>query len=106
MEKVQLQKKYRGLSKELSTIGYVCKGSLMRVYLKCGKRNCLCKTDETAKHGPYNMWTRKVKGKTVTRYLSDKQADLCRQLIQNSSKLESIVEEMRELSAKMLESEK
>jgi len=106
MEKEQLQKKYRELSKKLSKIGYICKGSVMSVYVKCGKPYCRCKTDENAKHGPYTVWTRKVKGKTVTRYLSEKQAKLCREYIQNSKKLESLIKEMRNLSVSILEGEK
>ncbi len=106
MEKEGLQKKYRELAKQLSQIGYICKGSVLSVYVKCGKPYCRCKTDENAKHGPYTVWTRKVKGKTVTKYLSKKQANLCREYIQNSKKLESIIEEMRNLSVNILESEK
>jgi len=106
MEKEQLQKKYSELSKKLSKIGYICKGSVMVLYVKCGKPYCRCKTDENAKHGPYNIWTRKVKGKTVTRHLSEKQANLCREYIQNSKKLEKIIVEMRNLSVSILEGEK
>ena len=106
MEKEGLQQEYRELSKKLSKIGYICKGSVMSVYVKCGKPYCRCKTDENAKHGPYTVWTRKVKGKTVTKYLSEKQAKLCREYIQNSKKLESIIKEMRNLSVNILESEK
>ena len=65
MEKEQLQQKYRESSKKLSKIGYICKGSVMSVYIKCGKPYCRCKTDKNTKHGPYTVWTRKVKGKTV-----------------------------------------
>lgn len=106
MQKEQLQQKYSELAKKLSKIGYICKGSVMVLYAKCGKPYCRCNTDENAKHGPYTVWTRKVKGKTVTRHLSEKQANLCREYIQNSKKLEKIIEEMRNLSVSILESEK
>ena len=106
MENAQLQRKYDELSKQLSTIGYICKGSIMRLYLRCGKPSCQCKTNEKAKHGPYTVWTRKVKGKTVTKYLSDKQAELCKKFIQNANKLETIVEKIRSLSAEKIASEK
>jgi hypothetical protein len=106
MEKDQLQQRYRELLKQFSQIGYICKGTVMVLHLKCGNPNCRCRKDENAKHGPYNVWTRKVKGKTVTKYLSDNQAELCRDFIQNSHKLESIIEEMRNLSGSFLESKK
>jgi hypothetical protein len=106
MQKDRLQKKYSELAKQLAQIGYISKGSVMSVYIKCGKPYCRCNTDENAKHGPYTVWTRKVKGKTVTRYLSEKQAKLCREFIQNSKKIELIIEEMRDLSVSIIESEK
>lgn len=106
MKKDQLQKKYSELAKQLSQIGCISKGSVLSVYIKCGKPYCRCNTDENAKHGPYTVWTRKVKGKTVTRYLSEKQAKLCREFIQNSKKLELIIEEMRDISANIIESDK
>lgn len=99
-------KKYKELTKKLSEIGFVCKGSVMILYLKCGKPNCMCKKDENAKHGPYNVWTRKVNDKTVTKYLSEHQAELCRGYIQNSKRLELIIKEMRDISANILETEK
>jgi hypothetical protein len=106
MQKDRLQKKYSELAKQLAQIGYISKGSVMSVCIKCGKPYCRCNTDENAKHGPYTVWTRKVKGKTVTRYLSEKQAKLCREFIQNSKKIELIIEEMRDLSVSIIESEK
>lgn len=106
MEKDQSKQKYKQLLKGLSNIGYICRGTVMVLYLKCGNPNCRCKKDENAKHGPYNVWTRKVKGKTVTKYLSDEQAELCREFIQNSRKLDSIIKEMRNLSVRLIESEK
>ena len=106
MNQDQLRQNYDELSEQLATIGYVCKGSIMRqLYVTCGKPNCRCRTDKTARHGPYNVWTRKVKGKTVTRYLSDKQAELCAQFIQNSNRLEAIINEMRTISATVIETE-
>jgi len=46
------------------------------------------------------VWTRKVKGKTVTRNLTDSQAELCREYIQNMRKLEIIIKKMKELTVK------
>ena len=107
MNKNQLRQKYEELSQQLSTIGYICKGSIMRQhYLTCGKPNCRCRTDKKARHGPYNVWTRKVNGKTVTKYLSDNQAELCTQFVLNSNQLEAIIKEMRIISATLIEAER
>ena len=41
----------------------------------CGKSICRCREDPDARHGPYYQWSGKRKGKTVSAYLSDAQAE-------------------------------
>lgn len=98
-----LEKKYRNLQKELTQIGYICCGSIMSLYRKCGKPNCGCKDNQEMKHGPYYIWTRKKNGKTVTRSLSKKQAEQCLEYIQNLKKMEKIIEEMKKISIQIVE---
>ena len=47
-------------------------------------------------------WTRKVSGKTVSRGLSAEQADLMKQAITNQRKMDVIIDEMRNLSQKII----
>jgi hypothetical protein len=47
-------------------------------------------------------WTRKVSGKTVSRGLSPEQADLMKQAITNQRKMDAIIDEMRNLSQKII----
>jgi hypothetical protein len=101
-----LMQRYGELQKQLADIGFVCNGTVMSVYRKCGKPNCGCKASEQMQHGPYHIWTRKEKGKTVTRSLSEKQAMQCSLYIQNFKKMESIIEEMKKISVQMIEEKK
>ena len=103
MEKEKFFKKYNLLKKEIKNLGFICTGSVRSVYLKCGKRKCICHKDENARHGPYNIWTRKVKAKTITRTLSNEQSQICKEFIQNIRKLESIIEKMKELTVEYIE---
>ena len=105
-KKEQFSEEYQKLRDQLAQIGYICTGSITEVYRKCGKSYCICAKDENAAHGPYNVWTRKIKGKTVTRNLTDDQAELCRGCIQKMRKLEVIIVKMRELTAKYIEEQK
>jgi len=102
----QFSEEYQRLQEQLANTGYISTGSITTVYRKCGKPYCYCAKDKNALHGPYNVWTRKVKGKTVTRNLTDAQAELCRECIQNLRRLEGIVEKMKELSVKHIEEQK
>jgi len=98
-----LRKEFTELKRRLATTGYICTGSLMSLYHRCGKPYCACHRDQKALHGPYSVWTRKVQGKTVTRTLSSKQAELCRQCIQNMREIERIIERMKQLSVTYIE---
>ena len=103
MKVTEYQKKYSSLKKKIENIGFVCTGSVFSTFKTCGNPNCRCHKDKNARHGPYNIWTRKVKAKTITRTLTDEQAQFCRRCIQNMRKLERIVEEMRNISVLSVE---
>jgi hypothetical protein len=99
----QLEKEYSNLQKEFTQIGYICCGSIMSLYRKCGKPKCGCKDNLEMRHGPYHIWTRKKNGKTVTRSLSKKKAEHCLEYIQNLKKMEKIIEEMKKVSIQIVE---
>jgi len=69
----------------------------MYLYRKCGKPNCGCKDNPRMRHGPYFIWTRKEKGKTITRSLSKKQAERCLGYIKNFKKMEKIIGKSSEM---------
>ena len=103
MDHEKLAKRYTNLQNQLAQIGYICNGTVMSLYRKCGKPNCGCKEDPQMQHGPYHIWTRKEKKKTVTRSLSKKQADCCSEYIKNFKRMESIIKEMKTISIKSIE---
>ena len=102
----QLRQEFTQLKRRLAKTDFFCPGSLMSVYRRCGKSYCACHTDKDSLHGPYMVWTRKVRAKTVTRTLHPKQVDLCKRSIQNMRKIEAILERMKELSAIYIESQR
>ena len=65
----------------------------------CGKPGCRCQGDPPQPHGPYYQWSRAVAGKTVSRRLSEREAELYRDWIANRRHLERIVTEMEKVSA-------
>jgi len=103
MNKIKLENKYKQLQKELSQIGYICNGSIMSLYRKCGKPKCGCNENPETKHGPYYIWTRKEKGKTITRSLSEERFHQCQQCIENYKNMERIIEEMKKISIQIFE---
>lgn len=99
------KQRYRELKLELEDVGFLCVGSLQTRHLTCGNPNCRCHQDPDKRHGPYHYWTRKVNGRTVTVLLKEQQVPLYREWIENNRRLESLVQEMRRISAQMLSME-
>jgi len=53
-------------------------------------------------YGPYYVWTRKIKGKTVTIALTDDQARIIRQAINRNRELEQRLDRLRSLSEQII----
>ena len=67
----------------LSDIELLCSGTLSERMMKCGKPNCRCATDPSARHGPYFEWGRMRAGKIAHRYVTPEQAKVLRHAIDN-----------------------
>jgi len=93
------ERTYRALAAELATIGFISPGSVVLRYTSCGKPGCRCQGDPPQRHGPYYQWSRAVAGKTVSRRLSEGEAELYRSWIANRRRLERIVAQMEQTSA-------
>lgn len=83
---------------------FVCSGSLVQRYKVCGTPSCRCHSDPPQPHGPYWQWSyRPAGGKTVSRQVDQRQADLYRQWIANRHRLIALVDEMEEVSRQAAE---
>jgi len=103
INKQKLENQMKKLKEQFIKIDFICIGSITAIYNICGKKNCICKTDKSKQHGPYNLWTRKIKGKTISKHLSEKQVKACRKFIINHKKLKRVIEKMKDISVKILE---
>jgi hypothetical protein len=92
------ERAYRALAAELADIGFISQGSVVVRYTTCGRPGCRCQGDPPRRHGPYYQWSRSVAGKTVSRRLSEPEAELYRSWIANRRRLEEIVARMEQTS--------
>ncbi len=97
------ERSYRALAAELAEIGLISPGSVVVRTTSCGKPGCRCQADPPQRHGPYYQWSRAVAGKTVSRRLDARQAELYRGWIANRHRLEQIITEMKQVSAEAAE---
>ncbi len=86
---------------KLSKTGFLLQGSITTRWMRCGKPSCLCQRDPQARHGPYHQWTVKRRGKTVTVYLDEEQAKICRHWIENNKRAEKLMSQMQALTLRL-----
>ena len=84
----------------IKSIDFICSGTIRSEYRQCGKPKCSCMKSEKDRHGPYYIWTRKADGKTITKTLTMKQAELCKKYIGNMRKLVEVVKQWKAVSVK------
>lgn len=94
------QARYAQLASQLSDVGLIAAGSVTHRYTRCATPGCRCNAEPPRPHGPYYQWTAKVNGKTVTRRLSDHEARLYQEWIDNDRRLRALIANMREVAAK------
>ena len=97
------EQRYRELAAQLATIGLIHSGSVTRRYTRCATPGCKCHADPPQPHGPYYQWTTKTNGKTVTRRLNEREAQLYQEWIANDRRLRRLIAQMRQVAAKAAE---
>jgi len=97
------EQRYHELAAQLATIGLIHSGSITRRYTHCATPGCKCHADPPQPHGPYYQWTAKINGKTVTRRLTENEAELYQEWIDNDRRLRRLIQQMRQLAAKATE---
>jgi hypothetical protein len=94
---------HRRLTVALGDIDFVLPGSIVVRKMRCGKAACRCKADPPELHGPYIQWTRRVDGKTVTRFLSPDQLERYQPWFDNARRLRKLITELEALSVRAAE---
>lgn len=105
----QRREEARQIANELARIarsGKVLPGSIGERRTRCGQPGCACQSDPSRRHGPYWHWTRKVKNKTVGRYLGREQAAEGERWIANDRRLRELVARLEAIGIECLEAER
>jgi hypothetical protein len=89
----------------IAEIGFALPGTLTERPMRCGHANCRCHADPPQLHGPYHQWTRKVDGKTVTRFLTDDQLADYSGWFDNQRRLRQLIGQLEALSLAIVEAD-
>jgi hypothetical protein len=93
----RLRADYQAATAKIAEVGFTCEGSLVERYTTCNNPNCRC-NDPQQRHGPYWQISWKEGSKTVSKLISAEDAALYQQWIDNRRRLETALDEMRDLS--------
>ena len=88
---------YQAVKARVADVGFICQGSLVERWTRCGKPNCRC-AEPAGRHGPYCQLSWKEHGRTVSRRLRADEARLYREWIANRHQLDALINEMKTLS--------
>jgi hypothetical protein len=91
------------LARALGETGFALPGTLTERHMRCGKPNCRCKHDPPTLHGPYWQWTRKLDGKTVTRWLNPEQLQRYQDWFTNAKRARDLIDQIETLSLSIAE---
>lgn len=94
---------HTAIATRLAQVGFALPGTLLERRMRCGKRTCRCHGDPPQLHGPYQQWTRKLDGKTVTRRLTDEQVADYGPWFANAQQLRALLNELEALSLRIFE---
>jgi uncharacterized protein DUF6788 len=92
---------YEKLKERVARLGLVIPGTIRETYLLCGKAGCACADNDSARHGPYYLWNRKVNGKLTSKSISKDKLPHYEGWLENRRLLEEIVQEMLEIGSKL-----
>jgi hypothetical protein len=95
----------RQITAQIVALGPALPGSLVQRSSRCGNTGCHCRADPPRLHGPYWAWTRTVNGKTVTRSLSDEQAERYRPYFDNAARLRDLTGKLKTLAVQQVQAD-
>lgn len=98
-----MDSKIKLLKSQITAREWILQGTLLRQSKQCGKNNCRCHQDKKYWHGPYWIWTRKKKGKTITKTLSQNQAKMVKKSLEEMKKINKLIENWKILSLQHME---
>ena len=97
-DRARLREETRSIRKQLGSLDYLASGSLVTRMKSCGKPNCRCANDPTARHGPYYEWGRMRDGKLVHTSVTREQANLLERAIVNQRRAKALLAEWKHLT--------
>lgn len=102
MKKSSKQIQIEKIKQEILNMDMLAPGRLRTTFMKCGNSGCACHKDETAKHGPYHLWDRKVGKKLTSKMVSNEDFKNIKKWIEERKKSEILFSKIVKLSQEII----
>jgi len=89
----------------LNAMDYLSSGTLLRRTKLCGRPECRCAQDPSARHGPYFEWGHMKGGKLVHRMVTPEQAAILELAIANHRKAKKLMRAWEDETERLFEAE-
>jgi len=83
----------------INAMDYVASGTLLTRTKVCGRPNCKCAEDATARHGPYYEWSRREDARLVHSVVSQQQAAWLELAISNHRRIYALLAQWERATA-------
>ena len=102
---LKAQRRIATIRESLAAMDLLCSGTLMKRMMKCGKPNCRCAEDPSARHGPYFEWTHMKEGKLQHRYITAEQAERLAKAITNYRSAKKLMRAWEQETERLIDAE-
>ena len=92
----------RHIRREIAAVDLLCSGTLLKRWKQCGRPNCRCAHDPSARHGPYYEWSRRRHNRLLHSLLSAQQAQEMALAIKNYRRILKLLATWSHETAKAL----
>jgi hypothetical protein len=99
----QLRARTKALRRAIAALDLLASGTVHVRTKVCGRDNCRCADDVSARHGPYHEWSRREDGRLLHSIVTPDQAQLLTQAIDNHHKVLQLLDRwQRETATEIL----
>lgn len=98
----RLRQRTQALRRAISAFDFIATGTLLSRTKVCGRANCRCATDASARHGPYFEWNRRHDGRLVHRAISPELAPRVQRALDNYRQIQALLAQWEQEAMKEL----
>ena len=98
----RLRQRTLALRRAINAMDFIVTGTLLRRTKVCGRANCRCASDPSARHGPYYEWNRRQDGRLVHRVIPGELARRVQHALENDRQIRALLAQWEQETVKEL----